>query len=218
MEFYEEALNTIDVDDTITPSVNALRPEFESYQQQALHDYLQHFRKVEPETFYRDVFPKGALADAVVQEKGKYACRVHWNGELSKYVNDDLQTVLADAANKSGKINYIAYAGNGGTNELARQLYAFVFRVTLPEEISPYYVLGGLERIEWVFDRFGCGHSRTPRICPTYIFSDDTYKQVWFCYVLQEPIPMFYHLHKKIQRLFIVQDRIHFSASFAHTV
>ena len=80
MEFYEEVLNTMDVDDTITPSVNALRPEFENYQQQALRDYLQNFRKVEPEHFYRDVFPKGALADAVVQEKGKYACRVHWNG------------------------------------------------------------------------------------------------------------------------------------------
>lgn len=207
MEFYEEVLNTMDVDDTVAPCVNILRPEFKSYQEQALHDYLQHFRKVEPETFYRDVFPKGTLADAVAQEKGKYAGRVYWNGELSKYVNDDLQAVLTEASNESGKINYIAYAGNGETNELARELYAFVFRITLPEEIYPHYVLQSLDRLEWVFDKYGCGHSRTPRICPTYVLADDTYKHVWFCYVMREPIPMFYHLHKKIQRLYDALSR-----------
>ena len=207
MDFYEEMQNTVDIDDAVTPYANILRPEFKSYQEQALHDYLRRFRKVTPENFYRDVFPKGSLADVATQEKGKYAGRVYWNGELSKYVNDDLQAVLTEASNKSGKINYIAYAGNGETKELARELYAFVFRITLPEEIYPHYVLQSLDRLEWVFDKYGCGHSRTPRICPTYVLADDTYKQVWFCYVLQEPIPMFYHLHKKIQRLYDALSR-----------
>ena len=50
-------------------------------------------------------------------------------------------------------------------------------------------------------------HPRNPQICPTYVVTDKSMKDVFFCYVMHEPIPMYYGLHKKIQRLYDALSR-----------
>lgn len=202
MELVTTQLNTHDIDEPIEPRVNNLRPEFKNYQAQALYDYISLTPKTSPVDFYSDVFPDGSLADAFAQEKGKFAGRIFRDGEWSRYVNDDLREIAKCTPEQSAEMNCIAYAGQGKAQKDARELYAMIFRVLLPEEIKPWYVKSCLERMETIPDQFGIAHPRTPRICPTYILSDSHFESVYFCYILKDPIPMYHRIHKKLQRLY----------------
>ncbi len=204
-------IETDDLDDLDSPCMpleNPLRPEFKNHQAQALSAFLKSSgRKVAPIDFYSDVFPAGALADSSAREKGKYAGRIFREGELSRYVNDDLAEIMKCTPERAAEMNCIAYIGQGKSEKDAFELYAMIFRVFLPEEIRPWYVLSCLQSMEVVPDRFGMLHLRTPRICPTYILSDPEFESVYFCYVLKSPIPMCYHLHKKLQHLYDALSR-----------
>ena len=202
MEFETTQLNTQDLDAPIESPVNSLRKGFNTYQVQALHDYLSSIPQTSALDFYSDVFPNGSLADASLQEKGKFAGRIFRNGERSQYVNDDLREIAKCTHEQSAEMNCIAYAGQGKAQNDARELYAMIFRVLLPDERSPFYVKLCLESMEFVPDQFGIMHPRAPRICPTYILTDKKFESVYFCYILRDPIPMYHRMHKKIQRLY----------------
>lgn len=204
-------IETDDLDDLDSPCMpleNPLRPEFKNHQVQALSMFLKSSgRKVKPIDFYSDVFPAGALADSAAWEKGKYAGRIFREGELSQYVNDDLEEIMKCTPEQTAEMNCIAYIGQGKSQKDAFELYAMIFRVFLPEEIRPWYVLSCLQSMEAVPDQFGMLHPRTPRICPTYILTDPSYESVFFCYILKDPIPIYHHLHKKLQRLYDALSR-----------
>ena len=85
--------NTQDLDAPIELPENALRPGFETYQAQALHDYLSLIPKTSALDFYSDVFPDGSLSDSSTQEKGKYAGRIFRDGEWSQFVKDYLDEI-----------------------------------------------------------------------------------------------------------------------------
>lgn len=207
LEFIEAQIDDDSLDGIVRPLENKLRSEFKTYQAQALHDYLSACRQVTAEQFYRDVFPEGALSDATLQEKGKYAGRIFRHGERSQYVNNDLTEITKCTSKQSATMNCIAYSGQGKSQKDARELYAMIFRVLLPEERSPFYVRMCLESMEFVPNEFGIMLPRTPRISPTYILTDDIFESVYFCYVLKDPIPMYHRIHKKLQRLYDATSR-----------
>ena len=190
-----------------TPPTNPLRSEFKTYQAQALHDYLGATKDTPPAEFYRDVFPLGSLADANAQENGKYACRLYRQENYSQYVNDDLKSVLACTSNDTAVMSFVSYAGRGESKDKARELYALMLKVNLPEEISCKYVYHALWQLEYVTSTMGYDFPRSPRILPTYILTDDSYETLYFCYVLWAPLPMYHHLHKRIQRLYDALSR-----------
>ena len=201
-------INELDDIDPPMPLINPLRPQYKNHQAQALSRFLDTFgTQKTPAEFYRHVFPAGMLSDVNAQESGKYACRVYKSKNWSQYVNDDLNGVLSCTPEESASMNYIAYAGRGTSSKQAFELYAFVFRVFLPDEISPFYVESCLEALKVSLDRYGNQYPRNPRICPTYVLTDKDYSSVYFCYVLREPIPMFHHLHTKLQRLYDALSR-----------
>ncbi len=159
--------------------------------------------EVSPPDFYRAVFPKGSLADKEAREPRKYAGRIYPKDGLSHFVNDDLQTVLGCNNSTAATMNCIAYAGNGESEELARELYAFWFPVLLPQEIHPGYIDSYLQSLQFQCDtRFAAAYPEAPRICPTYIVTDDDFGEVYFVYLLYEPLPLYHGLHKQIQRLY----------------
>lgn len=174
-----------------------------SIQTKAIRKFINLFAtEVSPEEFYRDVFPQGALADKALRESGKYAGIVYAEGHQSKFVNDDLETILVCDKTTSAQMNCVAYAGKGETPELARELYAFAFRVWLPDEVQPGYVSHCLNNLLFQYDYYGNAYSRHPRICPTYIVTENGFKTVYFYYVLSSPLPLYHGLHKQIQRLY----------------
>lgn len=199
--------NTQDLDAPIELPENVLRPGFKTYQAQAIHDYLSLIPKTTALDFYSDIFPDGSLSDSSTQEKGKYAGRIFRDGEWSQYVNDDLEKIAKCTPEQSAEMNCIAYAGQGKSQKDARELYAMILKVFLPEEIRPWYVKSCLGSLDFVPDSFGMLRPRNPRICPTYILTDTGYEAVFFCYILKEPIPMYYHLHKKLQHLYDALSR-----------
>ena len=197
-----------DIDSPVTPLENPLDPQYKNHQAQALSAFLKTSgKRVTPIDFYSDVFPEGALADSSTREKGKYAGRIFRDGELSQYVNDDMAEIMKCTPDQSAEMNCIAYIGQGKSSKEAFELYAMIFRVLLPEEVRPWYVKSRLESMEFVPDRFGMPYPRTPRICPTYILTDPSFESVFFCYILKDPIPMYHHLHKKLQRLYDALSR-----------
>lgn len=202
-------IDTFDnIDSPVTPLENPLDPQYKNHQAQALSAFLKTSgKRVTPIDFYSDVFPEGALADSSAREKGKYAGRIYRDGELSQYVNDDMAEIMKCKPDQSAEMNCIAYIGQGKSSKEAFELYAMIFRVLLPEEVRPWYVKSCLESMEFVPDRFGMMCPRTPRICPTYILTDPSYESVYFCYILKDPIPMYHHLHKKLQRLYDALSR-----------
>lgn len=180
-----------------------------SLQPKILKNFLtSRHREVSPTDFYRDVFPHGSLADKAAREPGKYAGRIFPKDGLSRYVNDDLQIVLGCDKSTVATMNCIAYAGSGETPDLARELYAFVFRVCIPDDIAP----NDLEY--WLMDlnfqcnaRYAAACPGKPRICPTYIVTDESYREIYFYYLLYEPLPLYHSLHKQIQRLYEALSR-----------
>lgn len=179
-----------------------------SIQTDALRQFIHYWGKeVTPEVFYRSIFPEGALSNAHYRQQGKYAGRFHIGNMLSCYINDDLSPIITAEPSRSHTMNCISYAGSGNTQMLARECYALFFRVCLPNEIEPRYVENCLHDLKWQVDKWGMSHPRNPQICPTYVVTDKSMKDVFFCYVMHEPIPMYYGLHKKIQRLYDALSR-----------
>lgn len=153
--------------------------------------------------FYRDVFPQGALADKELKEKQKYAGVIYPEGGLSRYINDDLQTVLEFDQSTVATMNCISYAGSGDTQDLARELYAFIFRVCIPDDITPNDFHYWLVDLDLQRDsRYVQIYPGSSRKCPTYIITDATCQEVYFYYLLYEPLPLYHSLHKQIQRLY----------------
>lgn len=174
-----------------------------------LKNFLTFYAKeVSPAEFYREVFPQGSLADKEAREPRKYAGRIYPKDELSHFVNDDLQTVLGCNKSTAAMMNCIAYAGNGDSEDLARELYAFWFPVLLPQEIHPGYIESCLGDLQLQCDaRFAAAYPGIPRICPTYIVTDDDFSKVYFVYLLYEPLPLYHSLYKQIQRLYTALSR-----------
>ncbi len=190
------------------PLENRLKPGFKNLQAQALAQFIHMWgTQKTPSEFYRDVFPMGSLADAVTQEKEKYAAHVFKTDTRSEYLNDDLEAVLKYTPKDIASMSYIAYAGRGKTAKLARELYALIFKVILPDEVRPFHVDGCLSALKTLIDSHGGQYPRTPRICPTYILTDQKLEEVYFCYILNEPIPMYHRIHSKIQRLYDALSR-----------
>lgn len=159
--------------------------------------------EVSPADFYRDIFPQGTLADEELKEKQKYAGVIYPQGGPSRYVNDDLQTVLGCDKSTAATMNCISYAGSGDTPELARELHAFIFRVYVPDDITPSDFHSWLVDLDLQRDsRYVQIYPGSPRICPTYIITDATCQEVYFYYLLYEALPLYHSLHKQIQRLY----------------
>jgi len=175
-------------------------------------------KAVSPAEFYREVFPQGSLADKEAREPRKYAGRIYPKDGLSHFVNDDLQTVLGCDGTTFATMNCISYAGNGESNELARELYAFAVKVLLPDEIFPGYLQTCLRDLTFQSDaNFMTAHPERSRLCPTYIVTDESYQAVYFYYLLHEPLPLYHSLHKPIQRLYEALSRaIHSSFDRYH--
>ena len=179
-----------------------------SKQTDALRLFINYWGKeVTQEVFYRSIFPEGALSNVFCRRPGKYAARINYGGVLSCFVNDDLSAVIEANPDVVHTMNCISYAGSDDTKMLARECYALFFRICLPNEIEPRYVENCLHNLKWQVDKWGMNHPRTPQICPTYIVTSQSMQEVYFCYVMQEPIPMYYRLHKQIQRLYDALSR-----------
>ena len=174
--------------------------------------------EVSPSDFYRDIFPQGALADKELKEKQKYAGLIYPRGGLSRYVNDDLQTVLECAQSTFATMNCISYAGSGNTPELARELYALALRLSVPEDIAPSDFHSWLVDLDLQRDsRYTQMNLGASRMYPTYIVTNARCHEIYFYYLLYEPLPLYHSLHKQIQRLYEALSRaIHSSFDRYH--
>lgn len=174
---------------------------------------LSLFSQVSPMEFYRSIFPEGALAKDGIQEQGKYNAIIYADEEKPLYVHDDLSVInmCSDFEGDGFKytfgnpiMNCIAYAGNCNRDDLTRELYAFVFKIKLNPDLHRWDI------IERIYNRHRITRHSEPKICPTYIVTDES--EVYFYYALSEPILMFNHSLREIQGLYnMISREIHHS-------
>lgn len=163
-----------------------------------------HLPQVSQREFYRTIYPEGALSKTGVQETGWYTALIElydkskreYNANKFIYLHDDLNALPNLMAAAQSRTNGIAYAGKSGEDSLARELYALIFRVNLPQSLG-YHTFGD----------FCCRHmrksktARRPRIAPTFVTLSGDTKQVLFYYVLEEPIPMYNKFLNKLKSM-----------------
>lgn len=163
-----------------------------------------HLTQVSQREFYRTIYPEGALSKTGVQESGWYTALIElydkskreYNANKFIYLHDDLNALPNLMAAAQSRTNGIAYAGKSDEDCLARELYALIFRVNLPQSLG-YHSFGD----------FCCRHMRksrstvAPRIAPTFVTLSGDENQVLFYYVLEEPIPMYDKFINKLKAM-----------------
>lgn len=163
-----------------------------------------HLPQVSQGEFYRTIYPEGALSKTGAPEQGWYTALIElydkehheYNAERFVYLHDDLKALPNLMAAAQSRTNGIAYAGKSGEDNLARELYALIIRVNLPQSLG-YHSFGD----------FCCRHMHksrrtfAPRIAPTFVTLSGDKSQVLFYYVLEEPIPMYDKFINKLKAM-----------------
>ncbi len=167
--------------------------------QSLFKDYINYLGipSVSQTEFYRTIFPKDALEKEGEQVDGKYTGIIRYADGKIRMLHDELHEFPMLLDLEEAKMSLISYAGHGGKKELARELYGFVFRVFLPRDIGTMTLVSMLSNM---FERHTVKKSAQPRICPTFALTGDD--DVFFVYVLEKTLPMYYRMHKKIQTLY----------------
>ncbi len=147
--------------------------------------------------FYRAIFAEGELQKKGVRDDGKYNALIQIGKEKFIYLHDELDSLPDYETVGYAKTNFIAYAGQTGEDDLARELHAFAVRVNFPE------------RMGWQ-DLFTTFHRQqlkgTPKINPTYVLNEGD--RLVFVYVLADPIPMYKKYLKKLKALNTTLSRV----------
>lgn len=168
--------------------------------------------------FYRAVFPSGSLEETGNMKPGKYnaIARAIMPDKKNHYflcVHDDLKQ-LTDIRAGNATMNCVSYIGKSPEDGYERELFAFFIRVNAsskPEEaeklltaLQGYLEFGMLSQKgpEKVNGRYQWGYSMersVPFIKPTFLVVDK--EQLYFCFVMEQPIPMFENYQRKLQAL-----------------
>lgn len=143
------------------------------------------FPKVAPYDFYRAIFAEGELQREGVQENGRYNAMAKV-GKKFVYLHDELTTLPTYQTVTHATMNCIAYAGESGKEELAREIHAFVVKVNFPRTITwgdfAFFIRRHIRKRKYM---------PTQRIAPTFVTTAGEGHDVLFYYVLKEPIPMY---------------------------
>lgn len=169
--------------------------------------------------FYRTVFPLGSLEEAGNQKPGKYNAMVHAimpdnKNEYILCVHDDLAQ-LTTIRCSNATMNCVSYIGNETTQGYERELFAFFIRVNIPSKqedvedllagLQGYLEYGMVSRkspqlVDGKFRWDYSGEQSMALVRPTFLVVDD--EQLYFCYVMDRPIPMFENYQKKLQAIY----------------
>lgn len=168
--------------------------------------------------FYRTVFPSGCLEETGYQKPGKYNAMVHAimpdnKNEYILCVHDDLKQ-LTEIRCSNAKMNCVSYIGKEPQPGYERELFAFFVRVNTPSKLgdaeelltglqgylehgmvsrkSPQLVNG---KYRWDYS----GERFMSLIRPTFLVVDK--EQLYLCYVMDNPIPMFENYQRKLQAI-----------------
>ena len=179
---------------------------------------LEEFDLQEVDTlgFYRAVFPSGCLEETGNQKPGKYNAMVRaiMPDDKNQYilcVHDDLEQLTNIRCNNA-TMNCVSYIGKKPDEDYARELYAFFIRVNIPNKMEDaeqlmkglqgYLEYGMLAQKspKMVDGKYKWGYAserHMPFIQPTFLMVDAGY--LYFCFVMDEPIPMFESNRRKLQ-------------------
>ena len=168
--------------------------------------------------FYRTVFPSGCLEETGNQKPGKYNVMVHAimpdnKNEYILCVHDDLKQ-LTEIRCSNAKMNCVSYIGREPQPGYERELFAFFIRVNTPSKpedtdtlltgLQGYLEYGMVSRkspqqvngkYRWDYS----GERSMLLIRPTFLVVDK--EQLYLCYVMDKPIPMFENYQRKLQAI-----------------
>ena len=101
------------------------------------YDYIENVEPVcvTAQEFLRTIFAEGELQKKGIQGDGKYNAMIQIGKDKFIYLHDELNSFPDYENVYSAKMNYIAYAGESGEDDLARELHAFAIRVIFPERM-----------------------------------------------------------------------------------
>lgn len=173
-------------------------------------------QEVDTLEFYRAVFPSGCLEETGNQKPGKYNAMVRaiMPDDKNQYilcVHDDLKQLTNIRCNNA-TMNCVSYIGKKPDADYARELYAFFIRVNIPQKMEDaeqlmkglqgYLEYGMLAQKspKMVEGKYKWGYEserHMPFIQPTFLMVDAGY--LYFCFVMNEPIPMFESNRRKLQ-------------------
>jgi len=175
-------------------------------------------QEVDTLSFYRTVFPSGCLEETGNMRPGKYKAiaRAIMPDKKNHYflcIHDDLKQ-LTDIRVDNATMNCASYIGKSPEGGYERDLYAFFIRVNTPSrQLDTEALLQGLqgyleygmlskkspEKVDGKY-RWGYASDRTiPFIKPTFLVVDQEY--MYFCFVMETPIPMFDNYQRKLQAI-----------------
>ena len=175
-------------------------------------------QEVNAKTFYRTVFPKGSLEERGNMQSGKYNAMIcaytpdNTNGYIL-CMHDDL-SLLDEIRVGRATMNCVSYIGESREPAYERELFAFFIRVNASSKkedieqlltaLQGYLEYGMLSQKspEKVNGNYKWGYSSdksTPFIKPTYLVVDN--EELYFCFVMQQPIPMFENYQRKLQAI-----------------
>ena len=180
--------------------------------QSAIAEYAKrrNLQPVTPAEFYRDMFPQGALDKTGEMKKGKYTAIIRRVNKSSLYLHDDLAALSELSQDDAAYISPIGYAGKCQNDKLARELYALVIRLNLPEDATG-------DTIRKTFRSYKCSTKHytetkqdgTKRIVdikedtnpcePTYLVASG--KDLYLYYMLEYPVPMFENFAKTLETI-----------------
>ena len=166
--------------------------------------------------FYRTVFPSGSLEETGNMKPGKYNAMVRAilpdnRNHHILCVHDDLM-LLTEIRAEYATMNCVSYIGKEPDANYARELFAFYIKVNIPrkqEEIEQlvnalqgYLEYGILSQKspKLVDGKYKWGYAlerHMPFVQPTFLVVDG--ECLYFCFVMNEPIPMFKSNQNKFQ-------------------
>lgn len=168
--------------------------------------------------FYRAVFPSGCLEETGNQKPGKYNAMVHAimpdnKNEYILCVHDDLKQ-LTEIRCGNAKMNCVSYIGKKPEPWHERELFAFFIRVNTPSKpedaealltgLQGYLEYGMVSRkspqkVNGKFLWDYSGEQSMSLVKPTFLVVDR--EQMYLCFVMDKPIPMFENYQKKLQAI-----------------
>ena len=175
-------------------------------------------QEVDTLEFYRAVFPLGCLEETGNMKPGKYNAMVHaiMPDNKNKYilcVHDDLKQ-LTEIRCSNAKMNCVSYIGKAPEPGYERELFAFFIRVNTPSKLEDAEALltglqGYLEygmvsrksptmvngKYQWDYS----GERSMSLVRPSFLVVDN--EQLYLCYVMNRPIPMFENYQRKLQAI-----------------
>lgn len=176
-------------------------------------------QEVDTQSFYRTVFPSGSLEETGNMKPGKYnaIARAIMPDKKNHYflcVHDDLKQ-LTDIRAGNATMNCVSYIGKSPEDGYERELFAFFIRVNtsskqqdtegLLQGLQGYLEYGMLskkspEKVDGKYQWGYASNRSMPFIKPTFLMVDQ--EHLYFCFVMESPIPMFENYQCKLQAIY----------------